>query len=181
MPESDAWRTVSSRAIYENKWIRVREDRFLHPSGTLGLYGVIDIRPSVGIVVLNEREEVALVGQFRYTSQRYTWEIPRGGSSPGETAMLAAAKRELREEVGVEAASWRELGAVDVCNGVTTDVQHLYLAQHLTWVGMSPDPEEELTVVWKPFAEAIRMVMENEITEVCSVAGILKAQAVREL
>lgn len=168
------WETLSQRVVYENNWIRVREDRFTRPDGGTGLYGVVEIRPSVGVVVKNDRGEIALIGQYRYTLRRFTWEIPRGGSSEGEHDMLAVAKRELREEAGVEAANWTAIGTVDVCNGVTTDVQHLFLADTLTMVKNDPDPEEELTVRWVPMAEAVRMAMAGEITEVCSVAAILK-------
>jgi len=169
-----AWTTLTQRVAYENAWIRVREDRFIQPDGSIGLYGVIEIRPSVGVVAINSRNEIALIGQFRYTLSHYTWEIPRGGSSPGETGMLAVAQRELREEAGVEAAQWEPLGAVDVCNGVTTDVQHLFLATGLTHSAAEPDPVEDLTLRWVPFRDAVRMVLENQITEVCSVAAILK-------
>ncbi|MDQ6678113.1 MAG: NUDIX hydrolase [Acidobacteriota bacterium] len=170
-----AWTTLTQRIAYENAWIRVREDRFIQPDGSTGLYGVVEIRPSVGVIARNGRGEIALVGQYRYTLSRYTWEIPRGGSFPGETDMLAVAQRELREETGVEAGHWQTLGAVDVCNGVTTDVQHLFLATALTHTVAQPDPVEDLTLRWVAFDDAVRMVLENQITEVCSAAAILKA------
>ncbi len=170
------WTTLSERIAYENAWIRVREDRFVGPDGKTGIYGVVEIRPSVGMVALNENREIVLVGQYRYTLKRHTWEIPRGGSAVGETDMLAVAKRELREETGVEAASWKSLGTVDVCNGVTNDIQHLYFAEGLKVFEPEPDLEEELTVRWVSFEQAVRMALEGEITEVCSVAAILKVE-----
>jgi 8-oxo-dGTP pyrophosphatase MutT (NUDIX family) len=168
------WKTLSSRVAYENAWIRVREDEVIRPDGQPGIYGVVEIRPSVGIVALNERDEVVLVGQSRYSVNRYSWEVPRGGSHKGETDMLAVAKRELAEEAGVLAQNWTPLGAVDVCNGVADDVQTLFLATGLTLTGTEHDPEEDITVAWHPFANAIEMVMDGRITEVCSVAAILK-------
>ncbi len=171
------WATLRERVVYENRWIRVREDEFVRPDGKTGIYGVVEIRPSVGIVAVNSDEQLVLIGQYRYTSRRYTWEIPRGGSSIGETNMLAVAKRELREEAGVEAAQWQTLGAVDVCNGVTTDIQHLFLAHDLRFTAPEPDEEEDLTIRWVNVEDAVRMVMNNEITEVCSVAAILMCQA----
>jgi 8-oxo-dGTP pyrophosphatase MutT (NUDIX family) len=167
------WKTTASRIAYENAWIRVREDRVIRPDGLPGLYGVVEIRPSVGIVALNERDEVALVGQWRYALNRHSWEIPRGGSSPGETEMLAVAQRELAEEAGVKAAQWDVLISVDVCNGVSNDVQALFLATGLSETAMSLDPEEDIVVEWKPFSEAVTMALDGRITEVCSVAGIL--------
>jgi 8-oxo-dGTP pyrophosphatase MutT (NUDIX family) len=168
------WKTLSSRTAYENSWIRVREDSVIRPDGGPGIYGVVEIRPSVGIVALNERDEIVLVSQWRYCSNHCSLEIPRGGSHKGETDMLAVAKRELAEEAGIIAAHWEEIGWVDVCNGVTDDVQTLFFATGLSATAMQLDPEEDITVAWRPFTEAIQMVIDGRITEVCSVAAILK-------
>ena len=157
----------------------MREDEIIRPDGGAGLYGVVEIRPSVGIVAINERDEIVLAGQWRYALGRYSWEIPRGGSNPGETDMREVAERELAEEAGLQAAEWRLLGPVDVCNGVTDDVQTLFWASKLTPVPTSPDPEEEIAVAWKPFQEAVAMAMDGRITEVCSVAAILRVAWLR--
>jgi 8-oxo-dGTP pyrophosphatase MutT (NUDIX family) len=159
----------------------VREDRVLRPDGNEGIYGVVEVRPSVGVVALTGDEQLVLVGQWRYTVQRYSWEIPRGGSHPGEYDMLEVARRELAEEAGWSAREWRSLGAVDVCNGVTTDVQHLFLATGLTRVESRQDPEEEIVVRLAPLGEAVVRAASGDITEVCSVAAILRAAAVRGL
>jgi 8-oxo-dGTP pyrophosphatase MutT (NUDIX family) len=172
MPENP-WQTKASRIAYENAWIRVREDEVIRPDGKPGLYGVVEIRPSIGVVALNNQSEIALVGQWRYALNRHSWEIPRGGSTPHETDMLTTAQRELAEEVGVNAQHWKLLGVVDVCNGVSDDMQSLYLATGLSGCPMNLDPEEDIIVEWKPLAEAIDMVMDGRITEVCSVAAIL--------
>lgn len=174
-----SWKTLSSREVYRNKWIRVREDQVTRPDGNPGIYGVIEIRPSIGVVAVNERDEVALVGQWRYSLDRYSWEIPRGGSNPGETDMLAVAQRELEEEAGVRARDWQRLSAVDICNGVANDVQTLFLATNLSEAKMNLDPEEDITVSWKPFEDAVKMVMDGRITEVCSVAALLQAARLR--
>jgi 8-oxo-dGTP pyrophosphatase MutT (NUDIX family) len=168
------WTTLQSRIAYSNDWIRVREDHVLRPDGQPGLYGVIEIRPSVGVLALNEGGEVALVGQWRYPVGRYGWEIVRGGSSEGETDMLAVARRELREETGYDAALWFPMGAVDVNNGVTTDVQHLFVARELSFAGVHLDPVEEIETRWLPLAQVVRMALDGGITEVCSVAAILR-------
>lgn len=175
MNQSNPWKTVCSRIPYENPWLRIREDTVIRPDGTTGIYGVVEIRPSVGVVALNERNEIALVGQWRYATGRYTWEIPRGGSAHGETDMLAVAQRELSEETGILAENWTRIGEFDVCNGVTTDIQHMFLATGLRMAEAHQDPVEQIVTKWAPFDKAIDMVMRGEITEVCSVAAILKA------
>src|SRR5436190_1936425 len=83
MQRRSPWKTNSSRVVYENPWVRVREDHVTRPGGGPGLYGVIEIRPSVGVVATNDRDEIVLVGQWRYSVDRYSWEIPRGGSDHG--------------------------------------------------------------------------------------------------
>lgn len=169
------WKTSGSRLVYENAWIRVREDAVVLASGAPGIYGVVELRPSVGVVALNARGEMVLVGQWRYPLGRYSWEIPRGGSAAGETDLLAVARRELREETGVEAKHWTRLGAVDVNNGVTDDVEHLFLATELEYGESHLDAEEQIAVRWMPFEAAVEQALDGGITEVCSVAAILMA------
>ena len=178
MLRRNPWKTINSRIAYENPWVRVREDRVIRPDGKPGIYGVVEIRPSIGVVALNEKDEIVLAGQWRYPLERYSWEIPRGGSEHDE-ALLEVARRELREEVGVEAAEWRGLGAVDACNGITTDVQHLFLATQLRATDTSQEGVEEITARWHPFREAVEMVVRGEITEVCSIAAILLVDRLR--
>jgi 8-oxo-dGTP pyrophosphatase MutT (NUDIX family) len=173
------WKTVSSRIAYENAWIRVREDQVIRPDGGPGIYGVIEIRPSVAVVAIDEHDRVALVGQWRYSVNRYSWEVPRGGSQRGETNMLEVAQRELAEEAGLRAEHWRELGPVDVCNGVADDVQTLFWATGLSATERRLDPEEDITVEWRPFDEAVAMAMDERITEVCSIAALLRVAMLR--
>jgi len=155
--------------------MRVREDSVVRPDGSAGIYGVVELRPSIGVVALNAAREIVLVGQWRYPLGRYSWEIPRGGSMPGESDPEAVARRELREEAGVEASEWQKLGAVDLNNGITNDVEHLFLATGLQRGENHPDPEEEIEVRWVALDDAVGMALSGEISEVCSVAAILMA------
>jgi len=98
MEGRNPWKTLDSRIAYENAWIRLREDAVIRPDGNPGIYSVVEIRPSVGVVALSDAEQIVLVGQWRYPLGRYGWEIPRGGSMDGESDLLAVAQRELREE-----------------------------------------------------------------------------------
>lgn len=166
--------------MYRNAWIRVREDNVRRPDGAPGIYGVVEIRPSIGVVAINDRDEIVLVRQWRYAVARQSLEIPRGGSHPGESDMLAVAKRELAEEAGVLAEHWESLGPVDVCNGVTNDVQSLFWATELSATAVKLDPEEDITVEWHSFDEGVRMAMDGRITEVCSVAAILRVAVLRD-
>lgn len=165
--------------MYENKWIRVREDEVVRPDGGPGIYGVIEIWPSVGVVAIDDQDQVVLVGQWRYSLDRYSWEVPRGGSHPHETDMQAVAARELAEETGTLARQWQALGSVDVCNGVANDVQSLFLATGLSGTERNLDPEEQIAMQWVPFNEALEMAIDGRITEVCTVAALLRVAALR--
>jgi len=178
LKQANPWTTKSSRIAYQNRWIRVREDQVIRPDGRPGIYGVVEVPPSVGIVAINQKDHVVLVGQWRYTLNRYLWEIPRGGSD-GDPDLMAVAQRELAEEAGVEAEYWQSLGTVDVCTGVTTDVQYLFLANGLRPAEARHDAEEQIDVAWHPFEHVVEMVMVGQITEVCSVAAILKVARMR--
>jgi 8-oxo-dGTP pyrophosphatase MutT (NUDIX family) len=180
MTLTNPWKTIRSRIAYQNPWVRVREDEVLRPDGKPDIYGVIEIRPSVGVLAFDDAGQLAIVGQWRYTLNRYSYEIVRGGSWQGETDMLAVAQRELREEAGYQAAHWEPLGSADVCNGVTTDIQYFFIAKGLRYLGTDQDPYEQIATEWHPFDRVREMIFEGVITEVCSVAAILKYDALRK-
>jgi 8-oxo-dGTP pyrophosphatase MutT (NUDIX family) len=173
------WTTRATRIVYANPWFRLREDTVVRPDGREGIYSVVEMRPSVGIVALNEADEVALVTQWRYTLGRMSVEIPTGGSEDSDQGVLAAAQRELREETGLKARSWHELGFVDNSNGVTTDVAHMFLATGLEAGADAQDPAEHIIVSWLPFGQAVQDVLAGSITESVSVAAILKVEVLR--
>lgn len=172
------WTRLSSRLVYENPWLRVCHEEVLTPAGTPGIYGVVGFKSSaVGIVPLDEEGFTWLVGQYRYTLDRYCWEIPMGGSPEGED-LLATAKRELEEETGLRAGDWRELMRVDISKSVTDETGVAYLARDLAPGGMALEPTEDITVRRLPFAEALAMAMRGEITDVFSIAALMKVDYV---
>ena len=171
------WQTLGSRTVYANAWMRLREDTVIRPDGQHGVYGVVEMSPSVGVVALNDVNEIALVSQWRYTLGRMSLEIPTGGSEAADQGVLAAAQRELREETGLSAGSWRELGFIDNSNGVTNDVSHMFLATGLEAGADAQDPAERLALSWLPFGQAVDHVLSGSITESVSVAAILKVEA----
>jgi 8-oxo-dGTP pyrophosphatase MutT (NUDIX family) len=175
MSERNPWKTLRSREIYRNKWVRLREDDVIRPDGTKGIYSVLELPPSVGIVALDDTRRILLVGQWRYANGRYSWEIPTGGCNAAREPRLRAAKRELAEETGLTAKIWLSLGEIQNSNGATSDIAHLFLARNLKPGATAPEAMVEgIATKWVPFQTAFRKVMSGEITESCSVAGILK-------
>jgi 8-oxo-dGTP pyrophosphatase MutT (NUDIX family) len=168
------WRTRSSRIAYENHWIAVRHEEVTQPDGQPGIYGVVHFKSrAVGILPIDSEGYTYLVGQYRYTLQSYSWEIPEGGSPENETT-LETAKRELLEEVGLEARSWQLLGRSHLSNSVTDEEGFYFLATDLVERVAQPEGTERLEIRRVPFAEAHRMVREGEITDSLSVIAILR-------
>jgi len=171
------WSTSASRAVYENAWIRVREDQVRRPDGTPGVYGVVEVRsPAVFVVAVTDDDEILLVTLHRYTTGRSSIEVPAGGSD-GEDLLLAA-QRELREESGYEAAQWRALGEVQSLNGVAAAPGRVFLATGLTDIGRQGTIEHEeadLKVVRVPLATAVQAALAGDIVNASTVAGLLAA------
>ena len=172
------WQTLGTEVRYQNPWISVREDQVLNPGGGRGIYGVVSMKnKALGIVPLDAEGNTWLVGQYRYPLNEYSWEIPMGGGLV-EHDILASAQRELKEETGLLAARWTRIARLHTSNSVTDEEGFVFLAEDLTQGELEPEETEDLRL-WKlPLAEAVRMVMDDRITDGVSVAGLLKAEKV---
>lgn len=167
------WQRLSSRAIYDNQWIRIREDQVIRPDGEPGIYGVVEFKnKAVGVLAIDDNEQVQLVGQYRYVIDRYSWEIPEGGCDVGEDPRDAA-ERELIEETGLRAVHWEQLGVSHLSNSVTNEEAYYFLATGLTKGEAQPEGTELLAHRAVPFEEALKMAMNGEITDSLSIIAIL--------
>ena len=168
------WQTRASRAVYENPWISVREDEVVRPDGTPGIYGVVTVRhPAVFVVAVTERDEVLLVRQHRYTVGLDSLEVP-AGATDGEDPLVAG-RRELLEETGYEAGSWRVLGEVYSLNGVTNAPGFVVLAEDLTRVAEPGQLAEEgiIGVAALPWPAVLDLVRRGEIHDGETLAALL--------
>lgn len=155
----------------------VRHDEVIRPDGEPGIYGVVEFRNvATGIVALDDAGRILLVGQYRYTLDAYSWEIPEGGVPEGEPTLVGA-QRELAEETGYRAAEWRELCRLATSNSVTDERGVLYVARGLTVGQATPDGTEQLELRWVSLAEAVAMVDAGELTDAMSQIGILRLAA----
>ena len=164
-------RTLSSREVYRNPWLRVREDQIERSNGKKGIYGVVDKDDSAVILPI-EGDTIYLVEQFRYTIQRRALELPQGGWEISDVDPEELARGELREETGLVAASMICLGTMWIAYGFAKQKQHVYLATGLTQAGTDPDPEEhDLVLKTASIAEFERMLMDGTVQDACTLAA----------
>jgi 8-oxo-dGTP pyrophosphatase MutT (NUDIX family) len=171
--EANPWTTLDSRLVYENPWIVVREDHVIRPDGQPGIYGVVHFRnPALGIVPVDSGGRIWLVGQYRYTLGRYSWEIPKGGGVAGETPERAA-RRELREETGLSAGQLQRIATSHLSNSATDELAILFRATDIEPGESEPEGTERLRVRLVEWDEVWRMLALGEITDAISQIGLL--------
>ena len=171
---ANTWKRQSSKRIYENPWFCVEEDDVINPGGGLSHYGKILFKNiAIGIVPLDEDNNTWLVGQYRYVPDCYSWEIPMGGG-PLHIDPLESAKRELREETGLSAASWETLMHLHTSNSVTDERGIVYVARQLSHGDTAFEETEDLQLMKLPLEQAVDHVIAGEITDAVSVAALLR-------
>lgn len=173
-PYENPWKTLSGQLIYENEWIRLDEYQVINPAGGEGIYGKVSFKGlAVGIIPIDNEMNTWLVGQYRYTLDEYSWEIPMGAVPEVET-YEEGALRELKEETGLVASQLEFLCKIHTSNSVTDEAGMVFLAKDLVQGETDFDDTEDITVKKIPFAEALEWVLDGRITDSLSVAGILK-------
>ena len=182
MAQHKPWKTLTSREVYDNRWIRVEEHDVINPAGGEGIYGKVHFKnKAIGIIPIDRDGNTWLVGHFRYTLNEFSWEIPEGGGPLG-TDPLSAAQRELREETGLKAQRWELIMRFHTSNSVTDEEGFVFLAEDLEQGEQElEETETDLQVRKLPFQEALNMVLRGEITDSMSVAGILKVARLKGL
>lgn len=180
MPKHEnPWKTLNVHDVYDNPWISVAEHQVTNPAGSPGIYGKVSFKNlACGIIPLDDEGNTWIVGQYRYTLDQYSWEIPMGGIAK-DTDLLAGAKRELKEETGLSATRWEQILSVHVSNSITDEAGFVFVADGLEHGEPAFDDTEEIEIRRLPFAELLRMTMNGEITDLLSIAGILKLAALR--
>ena len=154
--QESPWKTLSGEVRYENKWIRVTEHDVINPAGKPGIYGVVHMKSTaIGVLPIDAEGCVHLVGQYRYSLNAYSWEMPEGGGAL-DVEPIEEAMRELREETGVVARQWSELLRLHTSNSICDEHGVIYLAWDLEHTEAEPEDTEALTVARMPFATCAR-------------------------
>ncbi len=174
MSQQNDWKTKSKETVYDNPWIRVEHHEVITPGGTDGIYGKIHFKNlAIGIIPIDEHDNTWLVGQYRYTLDEYSWEIPMGGG-PLDIDPLLSAQRELQEETGISAQSWEVLMKIHTSNSVTDETGYIYIATDLSYGETEHEDTENIKIKKLPLTEAIDMIHSGEITDAITIAGILR-------
>lgn len=172
--QHNPWKTISKERVYDNKWINVSHAEVITPTGTNGIYGTVHFKNiAIGIIPIDEEGNTWLVGQYRYALDEYSWEIPEGGC-PIQMDKLDAAKRELAEEVGLAATHWQEILRMHTSNSVCDEMAVIFIAKGLSPAFAPLDDTELLQIKKLPLTKAVQLVLNGQITDSLSVAGLLK-------
>jgi 8-oxo-dGTP pyrophosphatase MutT (NUDIX family) len=176
MQQKNPWTIKDSKAIYQNAWIDVTEYNVLNPAGKPGIYGKVHFKNiAVGVVPITPDMHTYLVGQYRFTIDAYSWEIPEGGCPEG-TDPLQTAIRELKEETGLVAAKYKELMRLHLSNSVSDELAIIYLATELKQEDAEPEETEALQIKKVSLSDAFGMVADGTITDAMSVAALTKIE-----
>ena len=170
---------LHSKPIYENAWIKLREDRVSWRGGAEQVFGVVAMRPGVSVLPLEEDGSVYLVREFKYVIGEESLEVISGAMESGEKPEHTGL-RELSEECGLIAAEWVDLGVVNPFTTIVHSPNHMFLARKLSKVSRAPGAGNEggdrVSVVKMPFDDAYRAVLKGEITHGASCVLILKTR-----
>jgi len=168
--------TKSVTAIFTGRVIQVNLERVILPNGTRAELEIVRHPGGAAIVALDAEGRICLLRQYRHAAGGWIWELPAGKLDHGEPP-LATARRELEEEAGMHAGSWRSLGDCLSSPGVFTEIVHLYLATELTPVEQRLEDHEVIEVHWIPFEAALAMAHRGELRDGKTLAGLLRASA----
>ncbi len=171
------WTVEESTLKYKNEFIEVYEDKVTRPDGEPGTYSTVRIKQGVSVIAVDGAGNAYLTRQFRYVLGAESVEAVCGAVEEDESP-LDAARREAREEAGILADDWQEIGYVDMDTSIFSCRSTFFLARGLRLTEPSPEGVETLSVVKVPLAEAVRMVMDGRITHSPSCALILKAHMI---
>lgn len=172
--QNGPWTIEETDKKYENSFINVREDHVIQPDGKPGSYATVEIKPGVAILPIDSDRNVYLTRQFRYALGQESIEVVCGAIDNNEPP-LTAAKRETEEEIGIKAEELIELGFFNLDTSIVHCPVHLFLAKNFTLTETHQEGTEQIETLQMPLEQAVKMVMDSQITHAPSCVLILKA------
>lgn len=158
------WKTLASNIVYENKWIRIIEDKIIHPDGKDGIYAYMDAIPGI-IVVVEDSQGIYFINEYKYPLKKWIWNLVTGGLGREEDP-LERAKAEVYEEMGITATDWIEIGKFYFAPAIESTYNHVFLARSLTVTESSSlgTGDEAIREIRKiPVAEIEEMIKNGQI------------------
>jgi ADP-ribose pyrophosphatase len=179
-PGKHEFTVASTRDVHIGRVVGLRVDEVVMPGGGTARREVVEHLGAVAVVALDEDGAVTLIHQYRHPIGRRLWELPAGLIDKAGEDPVAAAKRELVEEVGLSAERWETLVDIAASPGFTDEVVRVYLARGLSEVDREILGDEEADLVTRkfPLAEAVRLALAGELVNGATVGGVLAAHAV---
>lgn len=182
--ERMAYEVRGREVVFEGKLITVRRDLVAMPDGNVVAREVVAHPGAVGIVAMDSREQVLMLRQYRHPLGGYEWEFPAGILDVHGEKASATAARELREEAHVTAGRWDVLADLHTSPGMTDEAGRVFLARDLREVPVDErqlgrDEEADMQTQWLPLDDAVRRVLDGEITNAMAVVGVLASMAAR--
>ncbi len=174
-PARPGWKSDGDATVFENPWLTLTSHPATAPTGAAATYVVM--RPknlSVGVLPIHSDGTVTLVGQARFALANYSWEMPEGGA-PFNEDPLDGVKRELAEEAGLAAKSWREVLRMEMSNSITDERAIAWLAWDLSEVDTAPDPTEVIAMARVPFMTLMHEIDRGAVRDTFTVATALRA------
>ncbi len=166
-------KTLSSRVVYQNRWMRVREDVIERQDGSPGIYGVVE-KADFAVIAPIQDGMIHLVEQYRYPVKGRYWELPQGSwEDAPDTDPLELARAELQEETGLSANRMLHVGHLYECYGYSTQGYHIYLAQDLTSGAASREhTEQDMVSRAFPVEEVLAMSCDGAIKDSATIAAL---------
>jgi 8-oxo-dGTP pyrophosphatase MutT (NUDIX family) len=175
MPTPEPWQDLGHKVMHETAWMKVTDHDAVAPTGRRARYGVLRFRNvATGVLPVHADGTVTLVGQSRFARGNYSWEMPEGGV-PFDEDPLQGAMRELAEEAGLKAGSWKRALTIEVSNSITDEIGLTWIAWDLSPVPVDPDPTEVITIVRVPFTRLLHEVERGAVLDSFTVATAYRA------
>lgn len=165
-------KVISQKSVYKAKFFEVKEEKVLLPNNKKHTLATVERRPTVNVFPLTDTNDLYLISEYRQMFKKRILEAVAGHIDENETS-LAAAKRELKEEIGMSAFQWEEIARIQKSASVIKETSHLFLARDLELGKPEPEEGEDITLVTLSLKEAAAKVMNGEINSAATIIGIL--------